>query len=245
MLFTKQYLKLNWQYKIKKVLIIAVVGLIMNTIVFHVALIYLPGTFVMILENLAPVFVFTATLIFYGIRPKSIEILALLLSFIGILFIVFGKSSFPELSGGFYIGVILGILTGVTFGGYIFFSADLMRDFKNAPNQIICFLFKIFVISAVACTPFLFTSKTLPSTSTQWFWLFEMGIMQSGLAYLFWNFALSHIKANTASILFLLTIIFTTINEIIFLNLKLNLYLILGGLCICGAGYLIKSMRQI
>ena len=245
LLFTKQLLKLNWRYKLKKVVVIAGVGLILNTIVFHAALIYLPGTFVMILENLAPVFVFSATLIFYGIKPKSMEVMALLLSFIGIMLIVVGKSSFPELSDGFYIGIVLGILTGVTFGGYIFFSADLMRDFKNDPNQIICFLFKIFLISAVTCSPFLFTSKALPSTSLQWFWLIEMGVLQSGLAYLFWNLALSHIKANTASILFLLTIFFTTINEVLFLNLKLNIFLVLGGLFICGSGYLIKSMRQI
>jgi drug/metabolite transporter (DMT)-like permease len=80
-------------------------------------------------------------------------------------------------------------------------------------------------------------SKPLPHTPKQWFWLLEMGIMQSGLAYLFWNYALAHIKANTASILFLLTIIFTTINEVLFLGVNLNTYLVAGAIFICFSGY--------
>jgi drug/metabolite transporter (DMT)-like permease len=101
-----------------------------------------------------------------------------LLSLAGIILIVIGKKHFPELSAGFYKGIILGILTAITFGGYIFFSADLMRDYRHDPLSIIRFLFKIFVISAIICTPFMLLSKPLPHTPKQWFWLLEMGIMQ-------------------------------------------------------------------
>jgi drug/metabolite transporter (DMT)-like permease len=236
-----------WLANIKKVLVIASIGVIANTIIFHLALIYLPGTLVMILENLAPVFVFSCTMIFYGIKPKTSEVIALGISLIGILLLVMGRDSFPtDMADGFYIGVILGILTGVTFGGYIFFSADLMKNFKNNPDEIIGFLFKIFFISALVCTPFVFTSTRLPSTPSQWFWLIEMGILQSGLAYICWNLALAHIRANTASILFLLTILFTTINEVMILKwLPLNKFLVAGGLLICLAGYFISvSLRE-
>lgn len=236
LLFNKNF-KINWMDNLKKVLLIAGVGVIANTILFHLTLIYLPGTLVMILENLSPIFVLIATVIFYKIKPTVAEISALILSLIGILLIVLGKGSFPEHSDGFYIGIVLGVLTGLSFGAYIFFSADLVKNFQNDPVRIIRFLFKIFLISSIVCTPFLFTSKSFPSSPLQWFWLSEMGIFQSGLAYLFWNYALVHIKANTASILFLLTIFFTTINEVIFLNLKLNTPLISGALLICFAGY--------
>ena len=236
---------LNWKENIKKVLSIALFGLVLNTLIFHRTLNYLPGTFVMVLENLAPIFVFTATLIFYKLKPLKVEIFALLVSITGVIMIVLGKGSFPELADGYYFGIFLGILTAMTFGGYTFLSADLMRDYKHSPVCIIRFLFKIFLIAAITCSPFLFTAKSYPSSSSEWFWLIQMGIMQSGVAYIFWNFALSHIKANTAAILFMLTILFTTINEVVFLNLKLNSHLVIGALCICLSGCFISiSLRK-
>jgi len=241
----KVNIKEFWLYRLKKILIIAGVGLVANTIVFHVALIYLHATFVMIIENLAPIFVFSATVVFYGIKPKFKEIIALVLSFIGILLIVLGKDSFPELSEGFYFGIFIAILAAITFGAYIFFSADLMRDYKHDQTKITKFLFKIFLISAIVCTPFLLTARALPTTTFQWYLLIQMGVLQSGFSYLFWNYALAHIKANTASILFMLTILFTTINEVLFLGLHINSFLVFGALFICGAGYWVTvSMRN-
>ena len=244
-LLFKRNFKINWLEDWKRILLISGIGLIANTITFHLTLNYLPGTFVMILENLSPIFVLTATLIFYGIKPKLSEVNALMISFLGIILIILGKESFPELSEGYYLGIFLGILTGITFGTYIFFSADLLQKFKNNPVDVIKFQFKIMLIAAIACTPFMLTSKSLPHTPVQWIWVLEMGVLQSGLAYLFWSFALVYIKANTASILFLLTILFTTINEVLFRIIQLNLYLIVGALLISFGGYWITiSMRK-
>jgi len=239
-LLAKKAVKIDLHDNIKNILLIAGIGLVANTIVFHLALRYLPGTLVMILENLSPIFVMSATFIFYHIKPKMYEILALLCAFLGILLIVLGKNAFPELTQGFYLGIFLGILTAATFGAYIFLSAHLMSNQKDEPIAVIKFLFTIFLISAIACTPFMLFSKGLPQNTSQWLWLLEMGIFQSGLAYLFWNYALVYIKANTASILFLLTIVFTTLNEIIFLGLRLNVPLVVGGGLICLAGIVVR-----
>jgi len=232
---------LNLRGNIKDILLIAGIGLVANTIVFHLALRYLPGTLVMILENLSPIFVMSATFLFYGVKPKGYEIIALICAFFGILLIVLGKNAFPELSQGFYLGIFLGILTAATFGAYIFLSAHLMSNQKKDPIAVIKFLFTIFFISAIVCTPFMMFSKGQPINATQWLWLLEMGIFQSGLAYLFWNYALVHIKANTASILFLLTIFFTTLNEVVFLGLRLNIPLVVGGGVIVISGWIVAS----
>jgi drug/metabolite transporter (DMT)-like permease len=89
------------------------------------------------------------------------------------------------------------------------------------------------------------TATSRPSTSVEWFWLVQMGLMQSGAAHLFWNYGLVYIKANTASILFMLTILFSTVNEVIFLGLELHRYIIIGALLICISGYfLTMSLRS-
>ncbi len=243
-LLIKKSVKLDLKDHWKDVLIISSVGIIGNSLLYHVTLIYLPGTLVMILENLAPVFVLLASYFLLKVKATKIEIISLVLSFMGILLIVFGKSSFPELGDGFYKGIVLGVLTGLTFGAYIYYSAELVKPYKLQPIKIIQFLFKIFLISSIVCTPFIIKSGHKPDSTTEWFWLLEMGVFQSGLSYLFWNYALAHLRTNTASILFLLTILFTTLNEVVFLHLRLNSYLIFGGLLIVIAGTIISTSKK-
>lgn len=236
----KGKLKVNFKENWNLVWGLAVVGVVINSMLYHLALIYLPGTLVMILENLAPVFVLLMSFLLYKKYPSMFEITALSLSFIGIFFIISGKGNFPKLGDNYYLGVILGVLTGLTFGFYIFFSSVLMKPLKSDPIKIIQFLFRIFLISSILVIPIILFSGQKPSGFKQWFWLIEMGVFQSGLSYIFWNLALARISANKASILFLFTIFFTTINEIIFLDLHLNLPLVLGGLFIISGGYLVK-----
>jgi drug/metabolite transporter (DMT)-like permease len=246
-LLFKRKLKLNLKHKWKLVLGLSLIGLSLNSVLYHLTLMYLPATLVMILENLSPVFVLLFSLFLHEIKPKINEIITLLMSFGGVVLIVLGKEHFENLHELFYVGIFLGILTGMTFGFYVFFSAVLVKPYKDDPDSIIQFLFKIFFISSIMLAPMFFASMDKsPSNFKEWFWLAEMGIVQSGLAYLFWNYALSILPTNKTSIMFLLTILFTTVNEIIFLGLKLNWYLVSGGILIIISGYILtkKTKKQ-
>ncbi|MCB5251246.1 MAG: DMT family transporter [Candidatus Cloacimonadales bacterium] len=212
-LLFKRALRFSWIESWKQVLLISSIGVFGNSLLYHLTLVYLPGTFVMVLENLAPIFVLFASFIYLGIKPSLKEIIALFISFLGIAFIAASKGSYPELQDGYYIGIVLGILTGVSFGAYTFYSAQYVKPLKREPLKIIQFLFKVFLLSSIMASPFVVLRSSIPSTRLQWFWLIEMGIFQSGLAYIFWNYALAHLKTSTASILFILTIVFTTIKR--------------------------------
>lgn len=230
--------KANW----RKILNISLVGICMNSLLYHLTLKYLHGTLVMILENLAPVFVLLIVYFRDKIAPTRNQLISLIVAMIGLISIVLGKGSFPELGEGYTMGVILGILTGITFGAYIYLSSGLMKGLAKEPRAVIQLLFWIFLLSSVLMSPiYLFIDGGLPSTSTEIFWFLEMGIFQSGIAYLLWNFALTGLSANTASILFTFTVLFTTINEVLFMNLKLNSTLIFGGVLITIAGYLLSK----
>lgn len=240
-LLFKRRISLNFREQLPLVLIISLVGVAGNSVLYHLTLKYLSGTLVMILENLSPVFVLLLALFLDREKPTAPEVISLCLSLLGIGVIVAGKEHFFELGGGFYFGIFLGILTGITFGFYVYFSSRLVRPLKDDPVKIISFLFKIFLITAVLMSPLLFTPGRKPSGFSEWFWLLEMGIFQSGLAYIFWNYALSLLPVNSASVLFLLTILFTTVNEVLFLSLKLNSFLVIGGILITVSGYVISA----
>ncbi|MDD3052718.1 MAG: DMT family transporter [Candidatus Cloacimonetes bacterium] len=231
----------NFRKNIRDVILLAFIGLFMNSVLYHLTLIYLPATLVMILENLSPVFVLMFSFIVLSIKPKIFEIVALGLSALGLIFIITAKEGFSSSSSNYGLGIVLGILTGLTFGFYTFFSYKLVNPIKKDPLEIISFLFKIFLISSILLTPVFFRNSQKPANFRQWFWLIEMGIFQSGLSYLFWNYALRYLTANTVSIMFFLTILFTTVNEVLFLGLKLNSGLILGGFLIILSGYILGT----
>ncbi len=243
-LLAKREMKINWKSNAKLTIFVSLIGLTGNSIIYHMALKYLPGTLVMILENLSPIFVFMMSFAIYKIAPAKKEIFSFLTAFAGLILIVYGKGNLDLSSDKYLVGVILGAATGITFGFYTFFSSVLVKAVQGNPVGVIQFLFKIFVISSVTMIPFIFTSGQKPYTAVQWFWLIEMGVFQSGLSYLFWNYAMKYLPVNLTSILFVFTILFTTINEYLFLNLQLNTNLVIGGILIIAAGYLITHKTK-
>jgi len=240
-LIFKKNLTFNFKEKFKLVLAISIIGITGNSLLYHISLKYLSGTLVMIFENLSPIFVILFSFLVDKEKPTLFEIIAFLLSFLGIIIIVLGKEHFLDLKENFYLGIFWGILTGMSFGFYVYLSSKLVSPLRNKPDRIINFLFKIFLISSITVSPIIFFSSNKPAKLQHWFWILEMGIFQSGLAYIFWNYALSYLPVNSTSILFIFTILFTTINEIIFLKLKLNIFLIIGGGLIILSGYLISK----
>lgn len=220
---------------VRDIIMVSVVGLFLNTLFYHLSLNWIPGTLVMILENLSPVFVMLFAWVLASKRPEKRHVYALLLSFTGIALIIAGKGEFSVDGTDTLPGIVFGIAAGITLAFYYFFSGELVEKTKDDPDKMISLLMLIFLIASVFMLPFVFSATDLPKNRVEWFWLIEMGIFQSGLAYIFLNYALRYVSSSTASIFFLFTILFTTINEILFLDLSLNIHLIVGSLLIIVA----------
>ncbi len=226
---------------VRDVIMVSVVGLFLNTLFYHLSLNWIPGTLIMVLENLSPVFVILFAWGFSAKKPQKKHIISLLLSFAGIALIIAGKGEFSVNGEDTLPGIIFGIGAGITLAFYYFFSGELVEKTKDDPDKMISLLMIIFMIAAFFMLPFVFSATDLPKNNVEWFWLIEMGIFQSGLAYIFLNYALRYVSSSTASIFFLFTILFTTINELLFLDLSLNVYLVAGSLLIIAAARKVSS----
>ena len=226
---------------VRDVIMVSVVGLFLNTLFYHLSLNWIPGTLIMVLENLSPVFVILFAWGFSAKKPQKKHIISLLLSFAGIALIIAGKGEFSVNGEDTLPGIIFGIGAGITPAFYYFFSGELVEKTKDDPDKMISLLMIIFMIAAFFMLPFVFSATDLPKNNVEWFWLIEMGIFQSGLAYIFLNYALRYVSSSTASIFFLFTILFTTINELLFLDLSLNVYLVAGSLLIIAAARKVSS----
>ncbi|HPS29929.1 MAG TPA: DMT family transporter [bacterium] len=231
-LAARKGIKISIKGHYRDILLVSIIGLFLNTLTYHLALKWISGTLVMVLENLSPVFVIFFIWAFSKIKPNRNQILALFLSFTGMIAIVAGKNKISVGGIDSLPGIIFGILAGITLAFYYFFSGELISKVKNDPNKMLSLLMIIFLIAAVPMLPLVLTAKNLPSKFDEWFWLIEMGIFQSGIAYITLNLAMRYVSASTASIFFIFTIFFTTMNELIFLDLQLNSYLIIGSILI-------------
>ncbi len=231
-LAARKGIKISIKGHYRDILMVSIVGLFLNTLTYHLALKWISGTLVMVLENLSPVFVIFFIWAFSKIKPNKNQILALLLSFAGMTAIVLGKDSISVNGVDTAPGIIFGVLAGITLAFYYFFSGELISKVKDDPDKMLSLLMIIFLIAAVPMLPLVITASNIPSKFDEWFWLIEMGIFQSGIAYITLNLAMRYVSSATASIFFLFTIFFTTINELLFLNLQLNSYLIIGSILI-------------
>ncbi len=229
-LVAKKGIQISIKGHFKDILLVSIVGLFFNTMFYHLALKYVPGTLVMVLENLAPVFVLFFAWSILKTRPNFNQITALVLSFAGMAVIIIGKDHLSSIENIDSLpGIIFGIGAGVTLAFYYFFSGEIVSKVKNDPDKMLSLLMVVFLIAGIPMLPFVLAAENLPSRFDEWFWLLEMGIFQSGIAYIALNYAMRYVTSSTASIFFIFTIFFTTLNEIIFLDLQLNPYLITGS----------------
>ncbi|HDT11991.1 MAG TPA: hypothetical protein ENN58_04560 [bacterium] len=211
---------------------------------YHLSLKWISGTLVMVLENLAPVFVLFFVWSILKKRPERNRIIALILSFAGMSIIIVGKDSFSVDGIDTLPGIIFGIGAGVTLAFYYFFSGEMVSKVKNDPDKMLSLLMIIFLVAGIPMIPFILAAENIPSKPDEWFWLIEMGVFQSGVAYIVLSYAMRSVPSSTASIFFIFTIFFTTLNEIIFLGLQLNFYLIAGSVLIIAAARKASSYKS-
>ncbi|MEJ5273158.1 MAG: DMT family transporter [Spirochaetota bacterium] len=233
----------------KSLLPLSFVGLFGNSIFYHLGLKYIPATLVMLLENLSPFFVVLMMIIIEKSKPERHEVVALFVSFMGLILIVVGKGGLKISSAQFYIGVLLEVAAGLTFGAYTYFSARFFKknSIEFSFSMMMNILFQVFLYSSIMGLPFVFTVNYPSLRQIDILLILEMGLFQSFAAYLLWNYALSKLPTSSTSILFYMTVVFTSINEVIFLKFYPNWIIIAGSLIILASAIVlsVKSHKTI
>jgi drug/metabolite transporter (DMT)-like permease len=227
---------------------LSVVGVLLNSVAFHLGMPYIPATLIMLLENLAPFFVLALAFFLDHRVPSRAECCCLLVAFCGLVLIVVGKGGMQAPSSAFALGVAFELVAGATWGVYNFYSARWLgafgRDGRDAFYPMLNFLAALFAISAVLSTPLL---PRLPAGAIQLRHLAMvvfLGVFQSGLAFVLWNYALIAVPAATASIAFYATVVFTCVNEVLVMGLRPSAVLLTGGSLILASVVFLSLPRR-
>ena len=150
-----------------------------------------------LLQFTAPVFIILILLIFHKKKPKLSELIA-----VGVT--VFGMLLFfaDRLESGALLGNILAIVSGLTFAGV--FICNKRKDAKPEQSLLLGF-----IINSIMGLPFAFFEVT--AELTPWIAVLFLGIVQVGLAYVFFT---TGIKKTPALLACLITAMEPVLNPV-------------------------------
>ena len=142
-----------------------------------------------VLQYTAPVYVILLTALVLKVKPKPVDLVAVVLIITGIvLFFV------DHLGHGALLGDCLGLLSGVSFAGVFFFNG-LPDAHPQEASYLGCLLSGLLL-------PVLFFDKSLITEGAlPWLVILFMGVFQLGLAYYLFAKGVQHTSSITASLI--------------------------------------------
>ncbi len=236
-----------------KIFTLSLFGIYLNMMTFQYGMKYIPATLVLLLENLAPFFVILLRWKIDNKIPSRIESFCQATAFAGLLIIIAGKGGVGGEWNQFLLGIALESIAGVTWAIYTYFSGRWLNSMifqdPRADRFYPClnFICVLLTISAVLSTPNIVTLDTQALDITACLLILMIGVLQTGLAFMLWNYALGILPVTMVSICFYMTVVFTCMNEMIFLDLRPTVVMYFGAALILGSALLLayaQARRQ-
>lgn len=174
-----------------------------------------------------PVFVTFMEPYFFKEKIRRVDVIVALVTFAGVALVI---PSF-ELANNMTQGAIWGVISGFTFA----ILSILNRNYvANYSSRVIAFYQD--ATAVLILLPFLFLIQ--PSfTAQDMMLLVLLGVVFTGIAHTLFIGGLSHVKAQTASIIASLEPVYGIITAVIFLGEIPTLRVIIGGIIILGATF--------
>ncbi len=231
----------NWPAVLKnRWLWLATVCYGINMLVYHWALGYTSASVVMLLENTAPVTALVGGIYFFKDRLRPPMLVALALAMFGVWLTCSADLNLVE-GDRPWLGNLLGLLSGITWAGYIISCHGLGKQTHGLAPAIQAMGIML-LGSVLMMLPAQFAADwSIPAAA--WPWILMLGLVHTSLGTVLWRLALNQISAFTASLLFQLTIVVTMTLGAVFLDEAVTWRLVLGGIAIVSALFVARSRR--
>jgi len=200
-----------------------------NMLVFHWALARTSASAVMMLENIAPLVALFGGVWLFRERISWRALASLGLALGGVALVCLadpGVSALAHAGAGW--GNALALLAGLTWGGYTLACRGQGRRDGGQQDGLTAMVIML-LGSAILLAPSVMGNVHWPHSPAAWGWVMALGLLHTALATVLWRMALVHITAYSASLLFLLTIILTMGNAVLFLHERITPLMLLGA----------------
>lgn len=201
---------------------------------YFLSLQHIPLGAAIVLNHTAPIFATLYEGLFFQERFKTSTVIALAISFVGVLMIFYGDF------GTFRIGYLYGLLCGILGGGAITSIREL-RKTDSTSAIVLAFSLASIVFSLPPAVAKLGISHPFHWTPREW--LLLAALSASGLAaqWLF-TYAGKFLRASEAGTLGITTVVIATILGIIFLHESFTIAFVAGAVLILGSALFLSKL---
>jgi len=206
--------------KLTKGNILAALSLSGTTVLFVFANQLTTAAAAVMLQFTAPIFVLMINFFIYRKKPKLSEILAVLVTTLGMLLFFADR-----LESGQMLGNILALISGVTFACVFVFNRRPDTDPEHS-------VMLGFIINTLLWTPFAFFDQSITMDIVPWAFIILMGTVQVGLAYVFFTLSIKRTPALLGILIVALEPVLNPIWVALFHTERPGMYSILGGVVI-------------
>ncbi len=205
---------------INKPVIIGALSMSATTILFSFANKMTTAANTIILQFTAPIFVIILSALIFKVKPKKLDIIAVVLIFGGVVcFFIDG------ISAGNMLGNGLALISGITYAGIFMMNTAENADSLSATFFGMC-------INVVVGAPFIFQQDFSKTTPLAWVAFFCLGVFQVGLGYVFLNMGLKSTPATMASLVCGLEPVLNPVLVAIFYHEKLTPLALVGAVIV-------------
>ena len=200
---------------------------------FVSANLFAPVQNVVLINKISPFFVLVFAYFMLKEKITKTKIMALAIAFIGLIIIN------PIQSGNYFIGNILAMASAL-FGALMIIEMRKEDQCHSIGDVFWFFLFATIILSPA---PFIFGLGNAQGFIPH---LLVLGVIGTGLAYLFYNWGLEKLEAKEASILTtIITPIFAIQLAVMILGEPIEPMVLLGGAILIGAGVYLEFHRKL
>ena len=211
----------NFKIKLNKKIILAAFCLIMTNNLYVLANKMTTAANAIVLQYTAPIFVLLLQSIYTKTYPSKQKVGIIFLAFSGMVLFFF-----DQMDGGQMLGNLLAILAGIFFAGVFF-----VNSLEGASSQDASKL--SFLMSFLLAIPFYHGFEQMNLTSI--IALLALGILQLGLAYIFFAKAITLTSPVSSSLMSLIETLLNPLWVFLFLHESPSIFAFIGGSIVLGA----------
>ena len=186
-----------------------------------------------LLNYTAPIFVALLAPLFLKEKLEKSTLLALAISVAGIVVISYQQNL--QISDLNLLGVILGLLAGLTYAGFIIVSKRALSRFSS---QVVAFY--SYSVASIFLFPFVIGTDFSPDLAS-WILLLVLGVFNTGFAVTLYLKGLGMVKAQKAVVFTYLEPASAVVFGFLFLAQQPTPLMLVGGFLILIAGYIVAS----
>lgn len=185
----------------------------------------------------APVFTLILASFFLGEKTTVLQKVSVIVSVLGVIYITLMKGSSLEISN--IKGIVLLLLSALSFSGYSVMARVLTRDFSSTELSFIMIILSFISFNVLAIGRNLMNGTLgtflLPFTNIQFLIsIIYLGVLSSLVTSLLTNYILSKIEASKMSVFSNLGTVISIVAGVVFLKEEVFYYHIIGSLLIVG-----------